>query len=316
MSLQFADVNADGHQDILTAVWEGTVYVVPGSAKGFGKPEYVKDRNGELIRLSRYYDMKKHEYVTLDAKKPEHLISTMAWDIDADGDLDLVIGAKDGGVYLRRNEGTAKQAAYAATHEPLMAAGAPFVVPGGSTAPKAVDWDADGKTDLVCGSFKGYVYWFRNVGENGAPVFEAPVALVKPEKRYAGMTAPEQGLYVDPVDTDGDGDLDLVVGGFYMDHPPARTLTDEERERLAKINEEMKALGKKMSVLFAELREATKDLSGVEAREARSEFFKREDYRALSTKSRNLSQERTRLQPRPTRQSGVWFYERTTARDL
>ena len=64
MSLQFADFDADGYMDIVTAIWEGTVFLLPGSADGFGQPEYIKDRNDELIILSRFYDMKKRDYIS------------------------------------------------------------------------------------------------------------------------------------------------------------------------------------------------------------------------------------------------------------
>ena len=41
MSLQFADFNADGQTDIVTGIWEGTVFLVPGSKAGFGQPDTI-----------------------------------------------------------------------------------------------------------------------------------------------------------------------------------------------------------------------------------------------------------------------------------
>jgi len=60
----------------------------------------------------------------------------------------------------------------------LEAGGAPLDAPGGNSAPCVVDWDGDGRFDLVVGEYEdGAVRLYRNVGERGAPRFEAGVRL-------------------------------------------------------------------------------------------------------------------------------------------
>ena len=94
MSLQFADFNADGHQDIVTATWEGTVFLVAGSESGWQQPAYIRDAKEQLILLSRYYDVQAKKYDNADcaltgaADPKDHLISAFAWDWDNDGNYD------------------------------------------------------------------------------------------------------------------------------------------------------------------------------------------------------------------------------------
>ena len=43
---------------------------------------------------------------------------------------------------------------------------------GSYAAPLAVDWNGDGKKDLICGQFDyGRIRFYPNVGTNSAPVF-------------------------------------------------------------------------------------------------------------------------------------------------
>lgn len=69
------------------------------------------------------------------------------------------------------------------TLEPRLLLAAPELEPGvpvnvgGSpiqasyAAPDVVDWNADGKKDLLVGDYSGYVRVLINVGTNAAPVF-------------------------------------------------------------------------------------------------------------------------------------------------
>ena len=81
------------------------------------------------------------------------------------------------------------------------------ITEGICTRPTAVDWNGDGKLDLVVGNFEGGFYLF--IGEGGGKF------KPKPQRIMAGngpLKVP--GHHGDPfvVDWDGDGDLDLLSG--------------------------------------------------------------------------------------------------------
>jgi hypothetical protein len=75
------------------------------------------------------------------------------------------------------------------------------------TRPFAVDWDGDGKLDLIVGNFAGTFYWFKGEGKGKfAPTPELLKANGKPLKL--------PGAHSDPfvVDWKGDGVLHLLSG--------------------------------------------------------------------------------------------------------
>ncbi len=94
-------------------------------------------------------------------------------DLDQDGDMDLMVGSNDGGLYYVRNNGGAGQ--------PLQMA-APIayyknIACHTDCTPQLVDLDRDGLTDIVAGGRNGYIRFFKNIGTRGQPNFNAVATI-------------------------------------------------------------------------------------------------------------------------------------------
>lgn len=187
LSAEFGDINGDGLPDLLVGNFNGTLslFLNSGTAQN---PVYVEgiqltDSAGQTIDVGIY-------------AKPR------LGDIDADGDLDLIIGAFNGRSRIYRNTGTAVSWVFSNAE-------AEFVIPdvGDNSSPLFYDYNRDGRPDLFIGNKSGYIWYLENSGTVTSPQW----TLVTDD--FLG-----QSLGIDAVpcffDLDGDGDDDLFIGNY------------------------------------------------------------------------------------------------------
>lgn len=169
------DWNGDGLMDLVAGTSAGgdrntgpdvgiAVYLRYRGADGalrLGAPSVLKLVSGEEIRTPIPYH---HGFTAVD------------W--DGDGDLDLFCSEKSH-VVLYRNEGGRFR------REPVLFYGAPLSVSHHETSVRAVDWDGDGKLDLLLGGESGRVYYFHR---STLEARERPKFIIGPVERLAEVS--------------------------------------------------------------------------------------------------------------------------------
>ena len=122
-------------------------------------------------------------------------------DWNEDGNTDLLVGNGGGYLHLFLNQGSGGFVPGVM----IKAAGKDLDV-GSNASPCVVDWNGDGKKDLVMGKGNGEVYVYLNEGTNEQPIFGKSIQL------NGGKLDVGSNSSLDVVDWNGDGKKDLVVG--------------------------------------------------------------------------------------------------------
>jgi len=128
--------------------------------------------------------------------------SITAGDIDGDGDLDLVVGEKNGNLNYYVNNGSAKEPNWILKSEELM-----FITGMQNSAPAFGDMDGDGDLDLLVGEKQGQIAFIENIGTPKKPVWNLK------SKSFFQIDVGSNSV---PrlFDIENDGDLDLLIGNF------------------------------------------------------------------------------------------------------
>ena len=201
------DWNNDGQLDLVTGEQDGHVRVYLNSASGLTAFSYVQVSGANYVAAGNF-------------AKPDVV------DWNNDGKKDLVVGDGNGDMHLLLNTGTDASPVFA-TATTLKAKGTTTNLSVGSSgraSPVVLDWDHDGKKDLLVGETYGKILYFQNVGTDAAPQFsQNPIAL------SVGGTQISVGYYARPEvsDWDNDGILDILCGNgngqvyyFHVNPPP------------------------------------------------------------------------------------------------
>ncbi len=202
-----ADIDDDGDADLFAGVLGGAFAGGPNAADNLYFYRHDDDLN---------FSLQTRQFISsLDVD--EDSMPAFA-DLDADGDLDMVVGNRIGPslgqraqLFLFENEGTPEAPVFrlaADLLDPFDPARTNRIF---NLAPAFADLDADGDADLLLGRFDGSFVLLENTGTPQQPAFD----LIDPG------TAP---IFADPaidigqnstpafVDIDNDSDFDLIVG--------------------------------------------------------------------------------------------------------
>jgi len=145
-------------------------------------------------------------------------------DWNGDGLTDIIYGEEYGRVFVYLNQGTREKPEYPFRQMVFDAEGVPLDV-GNLAAPLVVDWDGDGRKDLLVGAYANRIAFFQNVGTDadrqlayrGMVMIDGePLELPKTPIVGRGEAAFKHDMYpvLDVADWTGDGRPDLIAGGY------------------------------------------------------------------------------------------------------
>lgn len=225
------DLDQDGDLDLLVGSWKGSIY-------------FYENQGSETEWNFRL--VSDNFLNTTDLENSAPLLS----DLDQDGDLDLIVGAKNGRIRIYINEGSSEKANFVMESDFLQ-----NVWLSMNSKPSVIDLDADGFLDLLVGNFRGKLVFIRNdssefnivlrdyqnidvgigstpsfadlnnsgqaelmIGSDAGKIFfftqekETAAERWKEIKAYGGNITFPRGTSPVAFDLDKDGDLDLITG--------------------------------------------------------------------------------------------------------
>jgi hypothetical protein len=212
------DYDGDGRDDLIVGVGDWRVYGWD-NAYDVKRQAWMNGRCRGLVYLLRTLGTREKPQWTaphllrIENGEPIETMGNphpMLEDFDGDGDLDFILSDFPGSYTYFENIGTRKEPVYTSGRLLHDSKGRVLAADECVPVPQAIDWDRDGKIDIIAAEEDSRVGFYRNTGSfwKGMPVFDPPV-FMRGEREFLHF-----GILVSPfvVDFDGDGDQDIVVG--------------------------------------------------------------------------------------------------------
>jgi hypothetical protein len=177
-TLTIGDVNSDGLPDLLVSGLNGGIFYY---------------RNNGPATNPTYTNMGMVASVT-------HNGAPTLWDIDGDGDLDLISGQSDGNLMVWINLGNSHNPSWHFTQDYYG-----YFDVGYYSMPTLGDLNGDGKLDMLIAKGNPGLHFLQNTGTLDSAAWHL-VSQNYGSIAQTGVEAPSL------IDMDNDGDLDLVVG--------------------------------------------------------------------------------------------------------
>ncbi len=180
----FGDLDGDGDLDVLLGSWDPELQLLEN--RGTATTPRLEVADPAIVRLPR----------------GSNAVPALG-DLDADGDLDLLVGEASGSVNYFENTGSRDTPRFELRTEEYLG-----IDVGRRSFPLLVDVDGDGDLDLSIGTEAAGIVYYENRGNATEAAFaEAPSPFPAPEELPA-LSAPAMG------DIDADGRVELIVGGI------------------------------------------------------------------------------------------------------
>jgi len=210
------DWNNDGKKDLIAGDTEGkvTLFLNIGTQEKpkLGKGKLVEADGKPITAKRTIFKKVGGKFSVVDKTIPgshklaERYSKIHMADWDGDGLKDLLVGHNHN-IILYKNVGTRSA--------PRFKAPIPITIPEGKfplrPSPYVIDWDGDGKKDLLVGCEDPKVCFYRNIGTNKKPQLAKGKAL---DLKGPGSNAGYRWR-IDVTDWNNDEKKDLLVGNFY-----------------------------------------------------------------------------------------------------
>ena len=190
------DWNNDGIKDLISGDTNGSVWIFINT----GTKEKPVLAEGVQVKAAG-------KIITQGSHKLAGPYSKLHYaDWDGDGLSDLLIGQNNNIVFYK-NVGKKSEPKF---NDPVELTNADGSFPSRSS-PYVIDWDEDGKKDMVIGTENGNIFFYRNIGTEKSPKLaeakEIELEFREVERSYRHR--------LEIIDWNKDGKIDILIGDYY-----------------------------------------------------------------------------------------------------